>query len=62
VLTADALILALTAGIVRRWNLSPRLRRQLGRLEALATAATVPLAVGVLGFYSAVGRLVHGFT
>jgi type VII secretion integral membrane protein EccD len=62
VLTADALILALTAGIVRRWNLSPRLRRQLGRLEALATAATVPLALGVLGFYAAVGRLVHSFT
>jgi type VII secretion integral membrane protein EccD len=62
VLTADAIILALTAGIVRRWNLSPRLRRQLGRLEAFATAATVPLALGVLGFYGAVGRLVHGFT
>jgi type VII secretion integral membrane protein EccD len=62
VLSADALLLALTVGIVRRWDLSPRLRRQLGRLEALATAATVPLAVGVLGAYAAVGRLVHGFT
>jgi hypothetical protein len=61
VLSADALLLALTVGIVRRWDLSPRLRRQLGRLEALATAATVPLAVGVLGAYAAVGHLVHGF-
>jgi hypothetical protein len=61
VLSADALLLALTVAIVRRWDLSPRLRRQLGRLEAIATAATVPLAVGVLGAYAAVGRLVHGF-
>jgi ESX secretion system protein EccD len=62
VLTADALVLALAVGIVRRWELSPRLKRQLGRLEAFATAATVPLAVGVLGAYPAVARLVHGFT
>jgi type VII secretion integral membrane protein EccD len=62
VLSADALLLVLTVGIVRRWDLSPRLRRQLGRLEALATASTVPLAAGVLGAYAAVGRLVHGFT
>ncbi len=62
VLSADALLLALTVAIVRRWDISPRLRRQLGRLEAFATAATVPLAIGVLGAYATVGRLVHGFT
>jgi type VII secretion integral membrane protein EccD len=59
-LTADAVILVLTGATVRRWELSPRLQRQLGRLEAVATAATVPLAIGVLGTYSAVARLVHG--
>ncbi len=62
VLTADALILALAGGAVRRWDLSPQLQRQLGRLEAIATAATVPLALGVLGTYAAVARLVHGFS
>jgi type VII secretion integral membrane protein EccD len=60
VLTADAIILAAAGSTVRRWDLSPRLLRQLGRLEAVATAATVPLAVGVLGTYEAVARLVHG--
>jgi hypothetical protein len=59
-LTADALLLAATGSAVRRWDLSPRLLRQVGRVEALATAATVPLALGVLGTYDAVGRLVHG--
>jgi len=61
-LSADALILALAGSAVRRWDLSPQLRRQLGRLEAIATAATVPLALGVLGTYGAVARLVHGFS
>jgi hypothetical protein len=59
-LTADALILVAAVAIVRRWDLSPALRRQLGRLEAIATAATVPLAAGVLGAYAAVTRIVHG--
>jgi type VII secretion integral membrane protein EccD len=61
-LTADAAILALAGSVVKRWDLSPQLRRQLGRVEAIATAITVPLALGVLGAYSAVARLVHGFT
>jgi type VII secretion integral membrane protein EccD len=61
-LTADALILAVAGSAVRRWDLSPQLRRQLGRLESIATAGTVPLALGVLGAYSAVTRLVHGFS
>jgi type VII secretion integral membrane protein EccD len=62
ILTADALILALAGTAVRRWDLSPQLRRRLGRVEAFATAATVPLALGVLGAYSAVARVVHGFS
>jgi EccD-like transmembrane domain len=60
VLIADALILAVAGGAVRRWDLSPRLRRQLGRVEAIASVATVPLALGALGLYEAVSRLVHG--
>jgi type VII secretion integral membrane protein EccD len=60
ILTADAVILAVTASTVRRWELSPQLRRQLGRLETIATAVSVPLAIGVLGAYAAVARLVHG--
>jgi type VII secretion integral membrane protein EccD len=61
-LTADALVLVTAVSIVRRWDLSPGFRRQLARLEALATAATVPLAVGVLGGYAAVARFVHGLS
>jgi type VII secretion integral membrane protein EccD len=60
ILTIDALVLAAAGSTVRRWDLSPRLRRQLGRLEAVATAVTVPLALGVLGAYEAIARLVHG--
>jgi type VII secretion integral membrane protein EccD len=60
-LTVDALILALAGTTVRRWDLSTRIRLQLGLLEAIATAASVPLAAGVLGAFAAVGRLVHGF-
>lgn len=62
ILTVDALVLAMTGATVRRWDLSPRIRRQLGRVEAIATAATVPLAVGALGAYAAVARVVHGFS
>jgi type VII secretion integral membrane protein EccD len=61
-LTADALILVAAVSTVRRWDLSPGLRRQLGRVEAIATAATVPLALGVLGAYAAVAQFVHGLS
>ena len=61
-LTADALILLAAVSMVRKWDLSPGLRRQLGRLEAIATAATVPLAAGVMGAYAAVTRIVHGLS
>jgi hypothetical protein len=61
-LTGDAVILVAAVSIVRKWDLPPALRRQLGRLEVLATAATVPLAAGVLGAYTAVARIVHGFS
>lgn len=60
VLIADALILATAGAFVRRLEISPNLRRQLGRVELLATTASVPLAVGILGAYDAVARFAHG--
>jgi hypothetical protein len=59
VLIADALVLIAAAAAFRSWDVSPRLRRQLGRLELLAIVASVPLALGVLGIYEEVGRLAH---
>jgi type VII secretion integral membrane protein EccD len=61
-LTADALLLVAAVAMVRAWELSPSLRRQLGRLEAIATAVTVPLAAGVLGAYAAVERIMRGLS
>lgn len=59
VLIADALFLVVASAAFRSWDVSPRLRRQLGRLELLAIVASVPLALGVLGIYEEVGRLAH---
>jgi hypothetical protein len=58
---ATALLLA-GAGIVgRRRQLSPLLLRRLDQLEALALLATIPLAAGSLGAYSAVAAAAHRF-
>ena len=59
-LIADAIVLAGAASLVRRWSLPPQLKRWLGPLEGLAIAATVPLALGVLGLYDAVGHFAKG--
>jgi len=59
-LIADAVVLLAAATMVRRWTLSPQLRRWLGPLEALTIAASVPLALGVLGFYDSVVHLARG--
>ncbi len=59
VLIGDALVLIAASAAFRSWDVSPRLRRQLGRLELLAIVATVPLALGALGIYEEVGRLAH---
>ena len=64
-LVVDGLVLFIVAAAdaaLGSWNLSPTVRRQLGRLELLATVATVPLALGVLGTYDAVARFAHGLT
>jgi type VII secretion integral membrane protein EccD len=60
VLIVDGILLAAAAATIRGSELSPVFRRQLGRVELLATAATVPLALGVLGTYEAVARFAHG--
>jgi type VII secretion integral membrane protein EccD len=57
VLTALGLAGAGIAG--RRRQLSPRLRRRLDQLEAVALAGSIPLAAGSLGVYSAVAALAH---
>jgi hypothetical protein len=55
-----AVLLGTAAGLAalgllgRRRRLPVGVRRQLGRAEALAAAATVPLALGMLGLYAAV--------
>lgn len=59
-LIADAVVLLAGATMVRRWTLSPQLRRWLGPLETLAITASVPLALGVLGFYNSVAHLARG--
>jgi len=60
VLIVDGILLAAAAATIRGSELSPLFRRQLARVELLATAATLPLALGVLGTYEAVARFAHG--
>ena len=59
-LIADTVVLLAAATLVRRWSLSPRVTRWLRPLEALAVAASVPLAMGVLGVYDAVAHFARG--
>jgi type VII secretion integral membrane protein EccD len=53
VLLATAAALVVLGLLARRRRLPVGIRRQLGRAEALAAAATVPLALGMLGLYAA---------
>jgi hypothetical protein len=55
-LIADAVVLGAAATLARRWTLSPQARRWLGPAEGLAIAASVPVALGVLGLYDWVGH------
>ena len=59
-LVADALVLLVASLWVRTWNPAPVLLRQLAWIETLATVASVPLSLGVLGTYEAVARLARG--
>jgi hypothetical protein len=60
VLVVDALVLVAAIAGIRGWNLPPRLARPLARLEALVTALSVPLSLGVLGAYEGVAHVAHG--
>jgi type VII secretion integral membrane protein EccD len=60
VLVVDAVVVLAAGAWVRRWNPTPQLLRRLGSIDALATAATVPLSLGVLGTYEAVERFARG--
>jgi hypothetical protein len=53
VLLGTAAALVVLGLLARRRRLPVGVRRQLGRAEALAAAATVPLALGLLGLYAA---------
>ncbi|HXM56160.1 MAG TPA: hypothetical protein VOB72_12280, partial [Candidatus Dormibacteraeota bacterium] len=61
VLLGTAAALAGLGLLGRRWRLPVGVRRQLGRAEALAAAATVPLALGMLGLYAAVQAFASRF-
>jgi type VII secretion integral membrane protein EccD len=61
VLLGTAAALAALGLVGRRWRLPVGVRRQLGRAEALAAAATVPLALGMLGLYAAVQAFASRF-
>ena len=61
-LVADGLILAGIAGAVAGWTLPGEVARRLRSLEWIVLAATVPLALGVLGVYDAAVRLARGFS
>ena len=57
---ADAIVLVGAAALVRRWSMPASVTRWLRPLESFAVAATVPLALGVLGLYDAVIHYARG--
>lgn len=59
-LVVDALVVLALGVWVRRWDLAPVLLRQLALIETLATVASVPLSLGVLGAFDAVERFARG--
>jgi type VII secretion integral membrane protein EccD len=60
VLVVDAFVVLAVSVSVRQWNPAPILLRQLAWIETLATVATVPLSLGVLGTFDAVERFARG--
>jgi type VII secretion integral membrane protein EccD len=61
-LIADGLIVAAIAGVVSGWTLPAEIARRLRSVEWIALAASVPLALGVLGAYDAAMRFARGFS
>ena len=62
VLIADGLLLGAAAGAIRGWTMPAPVHRRLRTIEWIAIAATVPLALGVLGVYDAVVRFARGLS
>lgn len=62
VLLGTAAVLVVVGLRGRHRRLPVGIRRQLGRLEALAAAATVPLALGMVGLYTAAQAFAGRFT
>jgi len=60
VLVVDAIVLIGVGTGIRGFNVPPRLQRPLARLEAVVTAVSVPLSLGVLGAYDAVAHFARG--
>jgi type VII secretion integral membrane protein EccD len=61
-LIADAVVLVVAARWMRGWDIPPRANRWLGRLEVIAIAASVPLALGAIGAYDAAGQFARSLT
>lgn len=59
-LIADAVVLGAAATLIRRWTPSPQIKQWLRPLEGIAIAASVPLALGLLGLYDAVVHVARG--
>jgi ESX secretion system protein EccD len=62
ILIADGAVMVAAARWKRGWDMPPRAFRWLGRLEALAIAASVPLALGAIGTYDAAGQFTRTLT
>ena len=62
VLIADGLILGGAAAAIRSWKLPEAVDRRMRTVEWVAIAASVPLALEVLGVYDAVVRFARSFS
>jgi hypothetical protein len=62
VLIADGLLLGVGAAAIRGWKLPEAVDRRMRTVEWIAIAASVPLALGVLGAYDAVVRFARGLS
>jgi hypothetical protein len=59
ILLASAMLLVGLGLVVRSHEISPGIEKRLDQIEGLAITATVPLALGVWGFFDQASRLIH---
>jgi type VII secretion integral membrane protein EccD len=62
VLIADGILLGVAAAAIRGWKMPEAVDRRMRTVEWIAIAASVPLALGVLGVYDAVVRFARGLS